>query len=471
MPCSEHRVRGHGLKGILDIGRGVRPTFLGFALLAALEQYVHFQWPFNGPAELVSFFGIQIVALGLCAVLYRFFEIPFAGEASLSSVSSVLVAFFLLYAATERPLGTSSLLLCGFAFAFLYLPWFRALGKLDTKQAFIVVFASQAFAGALGALLVFFPAGTKALVFAVFSLGSTVCALEAASSQPRSALPDSSYEDGSRREPVQYAVLLVLFGLSAGYFNQADSSSLAIDYSFYFASWSVGSAVLSIACTVLVLRHRVEPSLNLVWRLFVVVMLACFLGIQAFPQSSGAQTVVNSLVSMFRTTVVNVFTLAMLDVARYARWKPSSVLCTGYALSIFSFLVPQAVSEAFEAPLSSLPVFWTLAFAVIAASLLLVRERDFSSARVFAELCSPAKPVSAYDAMGQTCEAIARDYGLSKREFDVLRYLSAGRTRAYIAETLFISESTVASHCKHIYQKLGVHSKHELMDFVDRSGS
>lgn len=459
------------MQGILEIGRGLRPTFLGFALLAALEQYVHFQWPFNGPAELVSFFGVQILALGLCAVLYRFFEIPFAGEAALSTASSVLVAFFLLFAATERPLGSMALLSCGFAFAFLYLPWFRALGKLDTKQAFLVVFASQALAGVLGALLVFLPAGTKALVFAVFALASTASALEAANSQPCSGLPESSYEDGSRREPAQYAVLLVLFGLSAGYFNQADSSSLAIGYSAYFASWSIGSAVLSVVCTVLVVDHRVEPSLNLVWRLFVVVILACFLGIQAFPESAGAQTAVNSLVSMFRTTVVNVFTIAMVDVARYARWKPSSVLCAGYALSIFSFLVPQAVSEAFDAPLSSLPVFWTAAFVVIAASLLLVRERDFSTARVFAELCSPAKPVSAYDAMEETCEGIARDYGLSKRESDVLRYLSAGRTRAYIAETLFISESTVASHCKHIYQKLGVHSKHELMDFVDRLGS
>ncbi|MFR1167090.1 MAG: helix-turn-helix domain-containing protein [Adlercreutzia equolifaciens] len=35
-----------------------------------------------------------------------------------------------------------------------------------------------------------------------------------------------------------------------------------------------------------------------------------------------------------------------------------------------------------------------------------------------------------------------------------------------IAETLFISENTVRSHSKHIYQKLGVHPKQEVLDLL-----
>ena len=444
----------------------LRPTMVGFALLVALEQYIHFRWPYQGPQEVVAFFGIQIVVLGILAVVFRFRPVPRILESVASIAASFVVAVVLIYAATGRPLAFGPLLLCGAVFAILYLPWFRALGNLGTRQAFVAVFGSQIVAGVIGAASAPLPASVKPIVFAACALGSSVCAVDASRETP-AALPASSYEKGDRREPSQYAVLLFLFGISAGYFNQGGSGLPPIGSEGYFALWSAGSAVLAACCVALVLKQRVEPSLNLVWRLFVVIILACCLGMQAFPDVPSAQAVISCIVCMLRTTAINVFTLAMVDIARYARWNASAVLCGGYALSIFSFLLPEAVGIVAQRPLSSIPGFWIIAFAVISCSLLLVRERDFSTARVFAELCEPAKPVSAYDAMEAQCVKTAQRYGLSKRETEILRYLSTGRTRTYIAEALFISESTVASHSKRIYQKLGVHSKRELMELVD----
>jgi LuxR family maltose regulon positive regulatory protein len=48
---------------------------------------------------------------------------------------------------------------------------------------------------------------------------------------------------------------------------------------------------------------------------------------------------------------------------------------------------------------------------------------------------------------------------LSERELDVLRLLATGRTNPEIAEDLYIAVSTVRSHCKNIYGKLGVHKR------------
>lgn len=45
--------------------------------------------------------------------------------------------------------------------------------------------------------------------------------------------------------------------------------------------------------------------------------------------------------------------------------------------------------------------------------------------------------------------------------------LARGRSRPYIREKLCISTSTVASHTAHIYQKLGVHSKQEIIDAIE----
>jgi LuxR family maltose regulon positive regulatory protein len=48
---------------------------------------------------------------------------------------------------------------------------------------------------------------------------------------------------------------------------------------------------------------------------------------------------------------------------------------------------------------------------------------------------------------------------LSKRELEVLRLLAAGMSNPEIADELFIAVSTVRSHCKSIYGKLGVHKR------------
>jgi DNA-binding CsgD family transcriptional regulator len=55
--------------------------------------------------------------------------------------------------------------------------------------------------------------------------------------------------------------------------------------------------------------------------------------------------------------------------------------------------------------------------------------------------------------------AAARPFGLSDREVEVLRLLVDGRTDNEIADALFVSRRTVASHLARIYAKLGVSSR------------
>ena len=67
----------------------------------------------------------------------------------------------------------------------------------------------------------------------------------------------------------------------------------------------------------------------------------------------------------------------------------------------------------------------------------------------------------------ERCRALAKKKGLSSREFEVLVLLCRGRSAPYIAETLYLSENTVKTYRKRIYQKLGVHDKQELLDLID----
>jgi DNA-binding NarL/FixJ family response regulator len=50
---------------------------------------------------------------------------------------------------------------------------------------------------------------------------------------------------------------------------------------------------------------------------------------------------------------------------------------------------------------------------------------------------------------------------LSPREREIHELLAHGRSNRAIAKTLFISESTVKVHVRHVFEKLGVHTRTE----------
>ena len=55
--------------------------------------------------------------------------------------------------------------------------------------------------------------------------------------------------------------------------------------------------------------------------------------------------------------------------------------------------------------------------------------------------------------------AVKTRFGLSDREIDVIKCLCRGDTNKEIGNQLFISDLTVKGHLKHIYEKMGVHTR------------
>lgn len=71
-----------------------------------------------------------------------------------------------------------------------------------------------------------------------------------------------------------------------------------------------------------------------------------------------------------------------------------------------------------------------------------------------------------YGEIEMRCKSLAQAYGLSERELEIMQYLCQGRSKPYIAETLYLSENTVKSYTKNLYKKLGIHSKQDLISLV-----
>ena len=75
---------------------------------------------------------------------------------------------------------------------------------------------------------------------------------------------------------------------------------------------------------------------------------------------------------------------------------------------------------------------------------------------------------SEVDAVIEHRSAVAKSFGLSARETEIFLLLAQGRSRPYIRDSLYLSKNTVATHIRHIYEKLGIHSQQELIDLVER---
>ena len=65
-------------------------------------------------------------------------------------------------------------------------------------------------------------------------------------------------------------------------------------------------------------------------------------------------------------------------------------------------------------------------------------------------------------------DQVSSAYGLSPRELEILRYLGRGYSSKYIADALVISDNTVRTHTRHIYRKMGVSSRDELVDRMEK---
>ena len=78
-------------------------------------------------------------------------------------------------------------------------------------------------------------------------------------------------------------------------------------------------------------------------------------------------------------------------------------------------------------------------------------------------------PMKGKGLWSKRCRAVADEYGLSERQYEVLALIAQGRNAKFIEETLTISLSTAQTHIRNIYRKLNVHSRQELLDLIENT--
>lgn len=83
------------------------------------------------------------------------------------------------------------------------------------------------------------------------------------------------------------------------------------------------------------------------------------------------------------------------------------------------------------------------------------------------EITEPSEDINKL--LDKKCVQVAKHFGLTERESEVLSLMVRGRNTRSIASKLFLSDNTVRSHIYNIYKKTDIHSQQNLIDYIEVS--
>ncbi len=203
-----------------------------------------------------------------------------------------------------------------------------------------------------------------------------------------------------------------------------------------------------------------EGPLDSVYRLAVLVILAGFLVVPVL-ETFGVTG--ESIVLAGYLGLTCVLISLFLIMSKITAQDAAAVFAVGFLALYTGEMMGIAIGNVIEfiEPIVHVSYFAIAAagIAVLAAYLFLFTEQDFHALSVI---------VSEADNFEDACNFIVEQYGLSKREAEILPLALKGRTGERIASEFFISKSTVDTHLRRIYAKTGTHGRQELIDMGER---
>lgn len=338
----------------------------------------------------------------------------------------------------------------------------NALVGRGIVASIVVMTVSHAIASSLSLVCALLPLVPSATIVAAAASLACLPLLSRQTGSPdhasSQALLDSP--DASRTQlPVRPALLMVLVVIVVFFVRERISNSAAI--SSYAGVLVTAVAVLA----VMVLNGRTVRFRFL----YDASMLLGLLGLFLFTQGGVAVHVLAAACANGAYALLDIFTVALL-----------CSICATYQLDsyrLFGFLLigthAGSLAAAASYPLVAgfgEPAMTSLAFAlailVACAYTFLLTENDYRTSWGTVKEDEESRVARFYRSLPESCAHMAHRFGLTRREEDVLLLLAQRKSDSEIASELFVSVSTVKSHCKSIYRKLDVHKRDQVAELL-----
>lgn len=473
---SPRRVLGFGLDRFISV------MFLGLVPLrleAASERGALF-W-----ASLASV--AFVAALLALASLPRWTRVPMRLRARgrnatvLASVSGLAAAAggagcLLCVSGTDvgRPLACYllSIIVLGVGSGALILMWGMVFSRTGARTT--LVEASLGYLVAFASLLPFYAAPPAAQVtFVIAAAGADAMLLSRSFAKGMGAAEQSAEaglrpsREASDDSPWTRVICdgLFLYGVAMACFGQMQAALPNATLSTPGSLAQLAAALVACALTLACVRRLGGRSEATAYRVaFAIAMAGCLLPL-ALPQG-GATSMAVMLAG--ETTMLVIISSLLFEFAHRSPHNAVRILGLGIASKVCGDVLARALIEVVRGlGVSAGTGWWTFLFAlcIIAEYAFVLTESSVQGIISGVE----ADPVSTTGttALAEASRTLAAKGGLTPREAEVLAQLLHGRSSRRIQEELFISESTANTHIRHIYAKLGVHSRQELLDLAE----
>lgn len=375
----------------------------------------------------------------------------------------------------------------GVGAAWAYARWAQYYSKLDIHFAAPLVFLTMALGSVGKTIIDILPAAPAAVILACLPPATFACLRASLRCVPEAPEPDLYYNSRTMGSLTRLALGIAVYSLTVGV---VQSVLLEATPTPYYASVIVhhGSEVviaLAMVWWVVALKRGLDFSRT--WRL-ILILMATALIFEPYLDAT-QESYLLSLVRTAQTFLIVFLFLALADIARHSPYHPMAVFALGWTAYSLPFMLGKAVGDelATFGPHAAF-VMSVIVWLLVVVMLFVLDEASMGNRLIFTELNdggdddTPAKRMGAMqqaldeqgeasvreaDVLSLRCAAVSDACGLTPREREILEMLVRGRSKAYIAEAYLISENTVRGHVKHIYTKLDVHGKQELLDKVE----
>ena len=451
------------------------PRHLGYGLywmwtLLCFQSTVAFM-PFGGGLESVlsshgEFFGSSLVATVLAHPLWAlvFAAHPkFCDRAPwVSATVTALSIATLMVVPAGMPLGLTTLgIVSGVSSAMLDVRWMQALGSLEANRSGRAICASICVALLGYQLLALLgqvsPVLSVAVIVALPLMSAA--ALAACYMQKEGALtPEQVRRARHDARHITGALVWPITGSLAFFFVSGCVQEIALaraDFNFLHAV-ILAFELVAVALLYLALRCNKSFEVNKIYALVMALVSAGFLALPIVI-NSGTQAVLTAAGHAAGGFLAESIWSGSVDIVVFiVSVTYLLILCCSLYLSHMRGVReddPQHLADTTEQVQDQT-----------------VEPVDDSAGQRDADGMQLQANEAAGSPFAQRIEALAFEYHLSRREADVFGLIARGRSIPYVAGALAISENTVRSHVRRIYDKFGVHSKQELLDLVEGLG-
>lgn len=391
------------------------------------------------------------VGVLMCLPTLMFALPPCAGNAMLTIVASVLA---------------------GATMAWCYLQCAQLYSLLGEREAVFFVLVSFALGAALRFPIELIPTQIAAVVVAPLPL---VCLymckrgrgfIAGYVSGPMDSAPAAQTRPVSLRSLAPYIVLLLEYGLILGMFQvslPAEQDDLTV-----IVIGMIVKVALPLALLTFFLLFSKHLDLGLICQISMLLVFTALMLIIAFFE--GGQLPIAGMASDYGRNIFNFVLISVLAVMASKDGRHAFVVFgIGWAMlpamECVGMMSARALSPLASDDATGMAVLYILVASTVVA--LAFGMRLNQDARLFSPIPRDQDSFRKFERREDNLRTIGSSCGLTERESEIMVLICKGRSKRYIAEHLFISENTVRTHTRKIYDKMHVHSREELLDLFD----